>query len=50
MAETHKQLDPKIHNCAPITSYLVSPAIKAFTDSLREQFQEIHFYNFPPIE
>lgn len=45
-----KQLDPNIHNCAPVTSYLGSPVIKAFTDSLREQFQEIHFYNFPQIK
>lgn len=45
-----KQLDLSIHHGGPLISYLGSPAIKAFADSLREQFQETHFYNLPQIE
>lgn len=45
-----KELDLSLHNWGPVTSYLGSPAIKACTDSLREPFQEIHFYNRPQSE
>lgn len=51
LSQRHKkQLDPNIHSRGPVASYLVSLAMKAFAESLRERLQEIHVYNFPQIE